>query len=165
MPPSTLGGYGRHYRDRHRIPSNICNSDNDGRLSLPTASAYYRSITVLLVGWEELAAILAKSPHRMVTRQTVTFPGYLVSCTRAQAEYLVGGLSSSEGANPQIADDLLELSWCSRRCSGDSTKSCTPIAGKHIITDCRTAIPSTTSINAPRLMSLTRTLVKYSPAT
>lgn len=56
--------------------------------------------------------------------------------------YLVGGLSSSHGANPQIADDLLE-GGLSGVVFNDQTvvatalsQGCTPIAGKHIITDC-----------------------------
>jgi len=56
--------------------------------------------------------------------------------------YLVGGLSSSEGANPQIADDLLE-GGLSGVVFNDQvavatalSQGCTPIAGKHTITDC-----------------------------
>jgi small ligand-binding sensory domain FIST len=56
--------------------------------------------------------------------------------------YLVGGLSSSQGANPQVADDLLE-GGLSGVVFNDRTavatalsQGCTPIAQKHTITDC-----------------------------
>ncbi|HHH45116.1 MAG TPA: histidine kinase [Gammaproteobacteria bacterium] len=56
--------------------------------------------------------------------------------------YLLGGLSSSHGAHPQIADELLE-GGLSGVVFNDQvsiatglSQGCSPIAGKHAITDC-----------------------------
>jgi small ligand-binding sensory domain FIST len=56
--------------------------------------------------------------------------------------YLVGGLSSSHGAHPQIADDLHEGGLSGVVFNADVaiatalSQGCSPIAGKHVITDC-----------------------------
>ncbi len=56
--------------------------------------------------------------------------------------YLVGGLSSSHGAHPQVADELLEgglsgVVFNDRVTVATSlTQGCSPIADKHTITDC-----------------------------
>jgi len=56
--------------------------------------------------------------------------------------YLVGGLSSSHGAHPQIADDILEgglsgVAFNDRaRIVTALTQGCSPIAGRHTISDC-----------------------------
>jgi len=56
--------------------------------------------------------------------------------------YLVGGLSSSHGAHPQIADDVLEgglsgVAFNDRaKVVTALTQGCSPIAGRHTISDC-----------------------------
>jgi len=56
--------------------------------------------------------------------------------------YLVGGLSSSHGQHPQIADELLEGGLSGVVFNSDVavatalSQGCSPIAGKHTITDC-----------------------------
>jgi small ligand-binding sensory domain FIST len=56
--------------------------------------------------------------------------------------YLVGGLTSSHGARPQVADDVLEGGLSGVVFSGEAglltalTQGCSPIAGKHVITQC-----------------------------
>jgi len=56
--------------------------------------------------------------------------------------YLVGGLSSSHGAHPQIADELLEGGLSGVIFNNAITiatalsQGCSPIADKHVITDC-----------------------------
>jgi len=56
--------------------------------------------------------------------------------------YLIGGLSSSNGAHPQIADELLEGGLSGVIFNSDVgiatalSQGCTPIGNKHIITDC-----------------------------
>jgi len=56
--------------------------------------------------------------------------------------YLVGGLSSSHGAHPQIADELLEGGLSGVIFNNTITiatalsQGCSPIADKHVITDC-----------------------------
>jgi len=56
--------------------------------------------------------------------------------------YLVGGLSSSHGAHPQIADDLLEGGLSGVVFNNQVplatglSQGCSPIASKHTITDC-----------------------------
>jgi small ligand-binding sensory domain FIST len=56
--------------------------------------------------------------------------------------YLVGGLSSSHGSHPQVADDLHEGGLSGVVFNSDVavatalSQGCSPIAGKHVITDC-----------------------------
>lgn len=63
-------------------------------------------------------------------------------CDELPGGFLVGGLSSSHGAHPQVADTLNEggLSGVVFNSSVDTatgmTQGCTPIAERHTITDC-----------------------------
>jgi len=104
---------------------------------------YNRAADHLPGGWEDW--LQSSSAHLAVIHGDPTnsnIPQLLIQLhEELPGGYLVGGLSSSHGANPQLADDLLE-GGLSGVIFNDRvgvatalSQGCTPIAEKHTITD------------------------------
>jgi small ligand-binding sensory domain FIST len=132
---------GREYYDTSAVAAMICAFPPDSFRILPTLRDTHLGELLDLQDWlrrsETHVAVVHGDPRNGSTPELI---GRLAE--RLPGGYLVGGLSSSRGEEPQIASGIVQgglsgVVFSDRvRIATGLTQGCSPIAGKHVVSAC-----------------------------
>lgn len=132
---------GTEYYETAAIATLVCAFPPDSFRILPTLRDAHLSELLDLQGWlhrsQSHVGVIHGDPRNGNTPELIT-----QLAERLPGGYLVGGLSSSRGEEPQIANGIVQgglsgVLFSDRvRIVSGLTQGCSPISGKHVITAC-----------------------------